>query len=299
MALFGKLFGANQENSVEGLLKSLQQAQERKNFVEIAKLYYQIGEIYLKQGNQEKAWLYIEKFDALAGSRDEIYEHIPEEMADQASEWLEQFEDSGMYVYELRSWVEEQAEELLGFERVKWNLLTMARFAKLFDRLSVFPGFELLADYKDVVEILAQALYHPMTEEEYQKVLEFVKEFYPFTDSEALADVSNRIPMANGLDFEAYDLISFEGLTNLYMVLEDLLQTSEQTLQNADVSTDFITNSLLAGYYVRTHSEPLKEIPSVQAEVARIRSDYEFVEEANQESFLKRFHEYEDMMLLS
>ena len=207
MALFGKLFGANQENSVEGLLKSLQQAQERKNFVEIAKLYYQIGEIYLKQGNQEKAWLYIEKFDALAGSRDEIYEHIPEEMADQASEWLEQFEDSGMYVYELRSWVEEQAEELLGFERVKWNLLTMARFAKLFDRLSVFPGFELLADYKDVVEILAQALYHPMTEEEYQKVLEFVKEFYPFTDSEALADVSNRIPMANGLDFEAYDLI--------------------------------------------------------------------------------------------
>ena len=52
MALFGKLFGANQENSVEGLLKSLQQAQERKNFVEIAKLYYQIGEIYLKQGNQ-------------------------------------------------------------------------------------------------------------------------------------------------------------------------------------------------------------------------------------------------------
>lgn len=299
MALFGKLFGKGQDSGVEGLLESLKQAQARKNYVETARLYFQIGETYLKQGNQEKAWLYIEKFDALSGSQDEIYEKIPEKMMDQASEWIDEFEGSGMYVYELRDWAEGQSEELLGIQKVKWNLLTMARFVKLFDKLSAFPGFELLADYGKVAEILAQALYHPITEEEYHLVLEFVKDFYPFTDSEELADVSNRISLEGGLDFEGYDLIASDTLLNLYTLLDDLLQTAELRIENAEVNTDFVTNSIMAGYYVRTHEEPLQEIPAVQAEVERIRSDYEFVADSDQESFLQRFHEYKEIMILS
>lgn len=299
MALFGKLLGKNQKGGVEGLLESLKQAQARKDYVETARLYYQIGETYLKQGNQEKAWLYIEKFDALSGSRDEIYEKIPEKMMDQASEWIDKFEESGLYAYELRDWAEEQSEELLGIQKVKWNLLTMARFVKLFDKLSAFPGFELLADYGKVAEILAQALYRPITQEEYNVVLEFVKDFYPFTDSEELADVSNRISLEGGLDFEGYDLIASDLLLNLYTLLDDLLQTAELRIENADVNTDFVTNSIMAGYYVRTHEEPLRGIPVVQAEEARIRSDYEFVAESDQESFMKRFHEYKEIMIIS
>lgn len=296
MALFGKLFGKGQGNSVEDLLESLKNAQEKRNFVEIARLYYQIGEKYLKEGNQEKAWLYIMRFDALSSSRDEIYEKIPEKMMDQASEWIEEFENSDMYIYELSRWAEEQTEEMLGIQKVKWNILTMARFVKLFDQLSVIPGFELLGDYRKVVEILAKALYRPMTMEEYGIVLEFVKAFYPFTDSPELADVNNRVTLPDGTDFEGYDLIACDTLLNLYTLLDDLTRTAEGRIYEAEVSTDFVTNSLMPGYYVRTHEEPLREIPAVQAEEQRIREDYDFAMESDEEVFMERVHGYMELM---
>lgn len=295
MALFGKLFGKSQENGLESLLGSLKQAQERRDFVESAKLYYQVGEKYFKQGNMEKAWLYLMRFDSLSGSRDEIYEKIPEKMMDQASEWIEEIEGSGLYVYELREWVEEASEELLGIQKVKWNLLTMARFVKIFDKFSVVPGFELLRNYKDVVEILAQVLYRPITEEEYGLVLQFVKDFYPFTDSPELADVNNRIALPDGTDFEGYDLIA-DALLNLYTLLDDLTQTAECRIANAEVSTDFVADVLMPGYYIRTHEEPMRQIPAVQAEERRIREDHEFVMDSDRETFMERMHQYMELM---
>ena len=295
MALFGKIFGKGQGNTLEGLLASLKQAQESRNFVESAKLYYQVGEKYFKEGNLEKAWLYLMRFDALSGSRDEIYQKIPEKMMDQASEWIEEIEESGIYIYELTQWVEEASEELLGIQKVKWNLLAMARFVKLFDKFSAIRGFELLGDYGKVVEILAEALYRPMTEEEYDFVLQFVKDFYPFTDSPELADVNNRVALPDGTDFEGYDMAA-DTLLNLYTLLDDLTQTAECRIANAEVATDFVADSLMPGYYIRTHEEPMRQIPAVQAEEKRIRDDYEFVAEAGQEEFMERLHQYMELM---
>lgn len=295
MALFGKLFGKGQENSLEGLLSSLKQAQERRDFVESAKLYYQVGEKYYKQGNQEKAWLYLMRFDTLSGSRDEIYEQIPEKMVDQASDWIGELEESGIYLYEMTQWVEESSEELLGIQKVKWTLLAMARFVKLFDRLSEIPGFGLLGDYEKVVRILAEALYRPMTEEEYDFLLQFVKDFYPFTDSPELADVTNCITLPDGTVFEGYDLAS-GALLNLYTLLDDLLQTAECRIGNADVATDFVADVLMPGYYIRTYEEEMRQIPAVQAEERRIRNDYEFVRNSDQESFMERMGRYMKLM---
>lgn len=295
MALFGKLFGKNQENDLSGMFDDLKRAQNSRDYVKTARLYYQIGEKYFKEGNQEKAWLYLTRFDALASSRDEIYEKMPEKMMDQASEWIDELDESDMYISALTRWAEEQAEELLGIQKVKWNLLSMARFVKLFEKLSVIPGFELLKDYGKVVEILAEVLYRPMTEEEYGFVLEFVKDFYPFTDSPELADVNNRVTLPDGTDFEGYDLIA-DTLLNLYTLLDDLTQTAECRIANAEVATDFVTNSLMPGYYIRTHEEPLQQIPAVQAEVKRIQDDYEFVAEAGQEEFMERMHQYMELM---
>lgn len=295
MALFGKLFGKDQEKGTEGLIEALRQAQERRNFVDTAKLYYQIGEKYFRQGNLEKAWLYLMRFDSLSSSRDEIYEKIPERMTDQASEWIEEIEERGIYLYEVRQWVEEASEELLGIQKVKWNLLAMARFVKLFDELSAVPGFEILKKYGKVAEILAEALYRPMTGEEYDFVLQFVKDFYPFTDSPKLADVTNRIVLPDGTDFEGYDLAS-DTLLNLYTLLDDLTQTAECRIANAEVSTDFVADALMPGYYIRTHEEQMRQLPAVQAEERRIRDDYEFVAESDQETFMERIHQYMELM---
>lgn len=295
MALFGKLFGKGQENSLEGLLASLKQAQERRDFVGSAKLYYQIGEKYFKQGNLEKAWLYLMRFDTLSGSRDEIYEQIPEKMADQASDWIGELEESGIYLYEMTQWVEESSEELLGIQKVKWNLLAMARFVKLFEELAKIPGFGILKDYRRVVEILTEALYRPMTEEEYDLVLQFVKDFYPFTDSPELADVTNCVTLPDGTVFEGYDLAS-GSLLNLYTLLDDLLQTAERRIENAETSTDFVADALMPGYYIRTHEEEMRQIPAVQAEERRIRDDYEFVQDSDRETFVERMNQYMALM---
>lgn len=297
MSLFGSLFGSK-EKGVGELLEDLKKAQRSKDFVKTAKLYYEVGACYYQQGNKEKAWLYLNRFDTLSGSQDEIYEKIPEKLMDQASDWIGELEEADLYLNELMNWAEEAAEELDVIQRAKWNLLTLARFEMLFQQLSRLSGFELLNRYGRVVEILAQALYEPVGEAEYKEALGFVKEFYPFTDSKALADVSNCVSIAGGGDFEAYDLQGSCTLLNMYTLLDDILQYAEQRRNMGEIGTDLLTNVLLADYYIRTHEEPLREIPAVRAEVERIQADLEFVKgNPVRAEFMERMHQHGAVMI--
>lgn len=297
MSFLSHLFG-EKEKGVEELLESLQKAQKSKDFVKVAKLYYQLGEFYYQQGNKEKAWLYLNRFDNLSGSRDDIYGKIPEKQMDQASDWIGELEESDLYLNELMNWTEEEAEGLDVIQKAKWNLLTLARFEKLFLQLSKLPGFELLSNYGRIVEILAQAIYSPIGEAEYGEVLKFVQAFYPFTDSEAMADVSNRIVIEGGADFEAYDLQGGCTLLNMYTLMDDILQYAEQRRDMGDIGTDLLSNVLLADYYIRTHEEPLREIPAVQAEVNRIRKDLEFVKSNPvRETFMEQMKQHGKLMI--
>lgn len=297
MSLFGNLFG-NKEKGIEELAADLTVAQKSKNFVKIAKLYYELGAGYYRQGNKEKAWLYLNRFDTLSGSRDDICKKIPEAMMDQASDWIEELEESDLYLNELMNWAEEEAEQLDVIQKAKWNLLTLARFEKLFLQLSRLPGFDLLSRYGRVVEILAKAVYEPVEQEEYEIVLQFVQDFYPFTDSAALADVSNRIPIAGGADFEAYDLQGSCTLLNMYTLLDDILQYVEQRRNMGEIETDLLSNVLLADYYIRTHEESLREIPAVGAEVKRIQADLEFVKgNPVRSEFMERMRQHRAIMI--
>lgn len=297
MSLFGNLFG-NKEKGIEELAADLTVAQKSKNFVKIAKLYYELGAGYYRQGNKEKAWLYLNRFDTLSGSRDDICKKIPEAMMDQASDWIEELEESDLYLNELMNWAEEEAEQLDVIQKAKWNLLTLARYEKLFLQLSRLPGFDLLSRYGRVVEILAKAVYEPVEQEEYEIVLQFVQDFYPFTDSAALADVSNRIPIAGGADFEAYDLQGSCTLLNMYTLLDDILQYVEQRRNMGEIETDLLSNVLLADYYIRTHEESLREIPAVGAEVKRIQADLEFVKgNPVRSEFMERMRQHRAIMI--
>lgn len=297
MSLFGNLFG-NKEKGIEELAADLTVAQKSKNFVKIAKLYYELGAGYYRQGNKEKAWLYLNRFDTLSGSQDDICKKIPEAMMDQASDWIEELEESDLYLNELMNWAEEEAEQLDVIQKAKWNLLTLARFEKLFLQLSRLPGFDLLSQYGRVVEILAKAVYEPVEQEEYEIVLQFVQDFYPFTDSAALADVSNRIPIAGGADFEAYDLQGSCTLLNMYTLLDDILQYVEQRRNMGEIETDLLSNVLLADYYIRTHEESLREIPAVGAEVKRIQADLEFVKgNPVRSEFMERMRQHRAIMI--
>lgn len=297
MSLFGNLFG-NKEKGIEELLGDLKAAQKSKNFVKTAKLYYELGACYYRQGNKEKAWLYLNRFDTLSGSQDDIYEKIPEKLMDQASDWIGELEESDLYLNDLTAWAEEEAEQLDVIQRAKWNLLTLARFDQLFVQLSKLPGFGLLSRYGRVVEILAKAVYEPIEKTEYEEALGFVKEFYPFTDSKELADVSNSISITGGADFEAYDLQGGCTLLNMYTLLDDILQYAEQQRNMGEIGTDLLSNVLLADYYIRTHEESLREIPAVGAEVKRIQADLEFVKgNPVRTEFLERMQQHRAVMI--
>ena len=289
--LFQKLFGAGKENSQEDVFATLKKAQQHKNFVAVAKAYYSIGKMYLDQGQKEKALLYINRFDALSGSQDAICEKIPEEMADQAADWIEMLEeeDRELYMNELRAQAGEMGEMLSDMQKIQWNLLSLARFEALFAKLSALKGFSVLANYSKVVEILAQSLYRPVTEEEKQILQEHSFDFYPFTDSSELADVTNSIPVAGGADMEAYDIIGYSTLLNMMTVIDDLIDMAEGKSEAKDMDVDFVINSLIADYYIRTGETELRNIPAVKKETDRIFADFDFVKSApDKDNFLER-----------
>ena len=167
MALFHKKEG------LEELMEALRKAQTRKNYVKAAKLYYKLAEHYHQEGNVEKWWLYIHRFDNLSNSRDEIYNKISDELIDSASRWIGEIEEMEDFLLnELISWAEDEAEELDMIQRVKWSLLTMARFEKLFTELSKLPDLALLSQFGTVVDCMVKAVYEPIGEE-YGQILAF------------------------------------------------------------------------------------------------------------------------------
>lgn len=298
MSFFSKLFGSK-EKTLEELLASLKEAQRSKNFVSIARLYYEIGSQYYKLDDKLKARLYLNRFDTLTSSQDSIYSKISEKWMDEASEWIDDIDsDDSLFINEMASRVEELSEDLTGRQKIQWNLLTLARFETLFKRLSTLPGFAVFADYKKVLNIYSQSLYRAIDQSEYETILKFVQDFYPFTDSLALADASNRIPVPGGADFEAYDLIGSETLLNIYTLIDDLTQLTEIRIDSIDVTTDVISNSLLTDYYIRTAKGDISTLPAIKTEENRIMDDYKFVTGSpDKERFLERFEQYRKLSL--
>lgn len=284
--------------SLEGLMEALRKAQANRKYVKIAKLYYRIGEYYQQEGNIEKLWLYIHRFDNLSSSQDEIYNKISDKMIDSASCLIGELEKKEDFLpNELIRWAEKEAKSLDIIQKVKWNLLTVARFEKLFMELSRFKDFAFLSRFGVAVDAMVQLVYFP-NGEAYGRLLDFAKKFYPFIDSMALADVSNCIPIAGGADFEAYDLQNEDTLLNMYILMDDILQYAEQKRKMGDISMNLVTNVLQADYYIRTHDEPLREIPAVQAEVERIREDLEFVKGyPDKPEFVERVEQHRELMI--
>lgn len=292
MALFHKT------ESLEELMEKLKKAQAGKNYVKIAKLYYKLAQYYHQEGNIEKLWLYVHRFDNLYSSKDEIYNKISDKMMDSGSCWIEEIEDMEEFLpNELIHWAEKEAEDLDMIQKVKWNLLTVARFEKLFVELSRLKDFTFLSHFGTVVDCMVQLIYSP-DEEAYRQLLDFAKEFYPFIDSMALADASNCISVEHGADFEAYDLQNEDTLLNMYILMDDILQYAEHRRDMGDISMNLVTNVLQADYYVRTHDEPLREIPAVQEEVERIHEDLEFVKGyPDKEEFMERVKQHKELMI--
>lgn len=292
-SFISKLFG--KKKSIGELFTELETACREVNAAKTAELYYEIGKRFMEEGREEKAYLYISRFDTLVGEDDMLYKKF-EKKDEQASDWIGMFEEKNFFAKEMRDMVEEDCEDLDVKQRVQWNLLTLARCHTLFAKLSELSGFEVFQDYERIIDIFAKSLYHQCSEQEIGVLIGYITEFQDRIDYTTLMDAKKRIAIAGGADFEGYDLTGDNLLLNLYLVLDEMICLLEG--KGSDVSIDFVTNALHTGYYVRTQEMDLHEIKALQQEKARIIADYDFVSDSpSEEEFQARMHEYKKLML--
>jgi len=298
MGLLGGLFGKQQ--SEKQLLAALDSVQG--DSAKAARLYYELGKKYYAEQKFDKARLYLGRFDSVVSSDDALYTQF-EKKADEVSDLIGELEEKPLLVNQLEEWIEKIGEDLAVSQKRRWNLLTMARFEKLFAKFAALPGFEILKNYGRIVDILSETLARPIEQDEAKLIEGFLDNFYEFTDSAAVFDIRSQVPVAAGAPIQAFDLHGGCGLESLYSTVYDLFQivigeASEDWEEPFDMTTDFVAAGLLLDYYARTQDAPVDGLAAVQAEKKRVEADCSFVADyPSDEDFLSRLREYRQMEL--
>lgn len=280
---------------MEELMVSLEKAYEKEDIVNIVTLFYEIGERYLKEGKEEKALVYINRFDKIVGSDDDLYVQF-QDKDNQASEWIELLNEKASYGKEVRDWVAEQEDDLEEFQKIQWNLLTMARMNQLFYRFSKLSGFEVFEYFEKVLDTLVEALCSGEKEEAKEILDDYLFELEESIETSAMISRKSKVEIKGQPDFEALDLDGDDLYLNMVLFFYDILEVLQGEEQ--DISLDFITNALHIGYYARTSEKSMYEIEPLAEEKNRIIADYEFVKaNPENEEFVERMKGYKKLFL--
>ncbi|MBR1444372.1 MAG: hypothetical protein IJ583_12680 [Firmicutes bacterium] len=286
----------SKKKSIEQLYDELKAEQERGNLIEVANIYYELGEAYLKK-NKERSLLYMNRFKTLTENQEHILNKIPKKKIDKAIEIIGKIRSEKPYIVTIRDKVKDLGKDMTGKQKIKWNLLTIARYNILFNRLCTNTGFELLEKFGDILFILMKG--YDASIEEVKKLNKFTKEFASLIKSVELADTENVLHLENGEDMQAYDLTGNDILKNMYNTLFDLSKIFGAEKISDEMKTDFVPDAMICDYYVRTRECPLEENKEIKEEEERIFADHKFImADPSEESFRERMTEYGRLMLL-
>lgn len=125
---------------LEKLESQLFQAQAERDLVKLSKAYYNIGITYIKNGDYDRAMVYLSRSDTIFSSDDNVYEAVGENIIEDCSERIRKLENSPILTNQIIEYIDNLAENLNDEQIRLWGLMTMARLVKVFDRLSVLPG---------------------------------------------------------------------------------------------------------------------------------------------------------------
>ena len=284
--------------SMEELMYSLEEAYKQEDVVKTAILFWEIGERYLQEGKNEKALVYMNRFDEIVGCDDDLYMQFKDK-DEQAAEWIEELSEKESYAKEIRDWVSEKEENLNQCQKIKWNLLTLARMNQLFIKVSELPDFEVFADFEMMIDTLVECLCFGCEEDKKEMLDDFLFEFEDAIELSTMISSKSRVKIKNNADFEALDLVGDDFYTNMMLLLNGIVEFFDGE-EDEDITLDFVTNALHIGYYARTREEDLYEIKSLTEEKNRIIADYKFVKaNLGNEEFIKRIEEYKQLFLPS
>ena len=175
--------------------------------------------------------------------------------------------------------MEEKAEELSDIQVRIWGLLSIARLVKLGSRLGTLPGCEVLGLLGRVVDIMLESFQEPVTEDQYNLLMDTCNALYDLGDSQAFYG-GGEIEVPGGPAFQVFDL---NGMMGVHLELNGYLDNHLRFLsalsrreETPVAESSMVSCTLLPDYYVRNGARELEEVPQIRAEMERIERDYGF-----------------------
>lgn len=299
MSMFSKLF---QKDPLSMTLPELEEQlpQAKGDLARLAKLYYALGVRYTEGGDPDRAMVCLSRADTIFSSRDDVFKQVGKKVREDCSERLGALEDEPLLVNRIAEETEEQAGEMAPAQIRQWGLLTLARLAKVGERLSVLPGCAVLGELDKTARLVLRSLYEPIGQEELQYLRDVCDRCYELGDSEAFSDLTQEVPVPGGAPLQAFDLNGLLVPTELNLYLDVHLRFLALASEGEDPEADIIPCALLPDYWLRTTRSPLEEVPQVQAELKRIQSDRSFLLSAPIRDDLEaRVRQYLDLDVLA
>ena len=298
--MFG-LFGKKEAKSPEERLAGLRQ---KKDWAGLAKTYYEMGVSAMEAGDLNRAQLWLHRADTIYSADDAIYDKVGDKLIDDCGRRIGALEDEEALLYNaVPAEIEARAEELSDVQLRIWGMLSMARLVKLGKRLSALPGCQVLGELGWAVEMMFQSTQAPPTQEEYQRLMDVCNALYELNGKPVY--YTGEIEAAGGAPFQVFDLNGMfgveqelNGFLDSHLRLLAALSQGAEELPTAESSV--VACALLPDYYVRTGAGKLEEVPQIQAELARIWSDYAAVRDQIPLAEIgKRIEEYEQLDILA
>lgn len=287
--------------NMEELEQRLARAQEKKDLTALAKIYYDMGVHCMDNGDPNRAMMYLSRSDTIFSSRDEIFDQVKESLRDDCSDRIGELENMPLLTNRIPEQIDRQAEYLLDDLQTRlWGLLTMARLVTVGKRLSVLPGCEVLGDLGKTVDLILRSFQDPITQDEYQFLLDTCDRLYELGDDECFSDMTRQVEIPGSAPLQAFDLNGLLIPTELNMYLDSHLRLLNVGTDESEAETGLIPCGLIPDYYLRTCREDLSLLPQINQEIERIESDYDFVHsKITWQDIADRVAKYKELDILS
>ncbi len=298
------MFGLFGNKGAKSPQERVEDCQKKQDWAGLAKAYYDLGREAMDHENPDRAVLWLHRADTIYSARDDVYDKVGEALVDDCSDRIGTLESAPLIYNQLPEEIEARAEELAPVQARVWGLLSLARLVRLGQGLAGLPGCEVLGNLGWAVDTVLKSLQAPPTQEEFQQLKDLCNGLYALGDSPAFWGTGSELPVPGQAPFQVFDLNGMMGVhqeTDAY--LDSHLRMIMALVQDEEPphpETGIIGCTLLPDYYVRTDAGRLEKVPQIQAELARIQSDYEFVcSGLTWEQVAQRVEEYKALDILS
>ena len=295
--MFG--FSKSKAKNPEELVKS---CQEKRDWAGLAKAYYDMGTAAMDAKDLYRAVLWLHRADTIFSANDKVYKKVGEKLVDDCSDRIGTLEDGTLVYNDISDEITEKAEEMADIQVRLMDLMAIARLVKLGERLGKLPGCEVLGQLGYAVDLMFRSFQKPITQEEYNKLMDICNALYEFGDSEAFY-AGGEIAVPGGAPFQVFDL---NGMFGVHLQINGYIDSHLRLLaalsngREPDRTECFMNGcSLLPDYYVRTTGQNPEDIPQIQAERSRIWDDCKFVcSGADWDAIGQRLEGYKELDIL-